>query len=81
MPFWILVIGVLTKIVVAAGCSAAAVAAGSCVVAAGSGAGPPSPTSSEPMHAQWFVPVPFIPPAPTWRKLPELTCENLSQVV
>ena len=48
-------------VVVAAGCCGAGVAAGSGVVAAGSGAGPPSPRCSDLLHAQWSSPPSFIP--------------------
>ena len=58
-------------VVVAAGCSGARVAAGSGVVAAGSGAGPPSPRSSDLLHAQWSSPPSFIP-----EPLPKATLKN-----
>ena len=58
-------------VVVAAGSSGAGVAAGSGVVAASSRAGPPSPRSSDLLHAHWFGWPPYIHPAPTNRKHPK----------
>ena len=63
-------------VVVAAGCSGAGVAAGSGVVAANSGASPPSPKSSDLLHTHCFGWPSYIHPAPTHRKHPK----NLSRL-